>query len=514
MAGSNENLLHIIPDRQLLPNVGESGYYFSEAISELVDNSIDAFYKFSGNNQILPEAEIQISFKSNGTTIVIEDNASGMSKDELESALRLAHVSKKKRKLGQYGMGLKSACTALGNSFKIETTSVGSDKIYTVNYVESDWLNGKDDEWTIPVVSSDTSLSTHFTKITISALKMELYSYRTSQLLSHLSRRYSAYLKLPKKDGLSSKKNESSFPYVTRKDDSGVIIKVNSKRVDPLEYREVAFDSFPASDIPYNVIEMIKGESQLLGSNGVIQLSNGKEIRGWVGLLLKSSQRGFYGINLFRQGRLISEHNKDLLRSKISFESEENYDISAGHPSLARVFGEIHIDFAPATINKRQFDFESEEWKEAATAIVNDENFRKVISRSRELAQSKSKKLSPEKERKLKSVFNFLITYLKDNGSLANVIFEEPEVSHLDSPAMYTVQSHRGKVTVITNSSFPAYSLSKDQVFYNTFVFAEALSEMQTENNNFIQFIKNRNDLLSVSAKYIRKAETSKKKLV
>ena len=34
--------INILPDRSLMPKIGQTGYSVSQAISELVDNSIDA----------------------------------------------------------------------------------------------------------------------------------------------------------------------------------------------------------------------------------------------------------------------------------------------------------------------------------------------------------------------------------------------------------------------------------------------------------------------------------------
>ena len=63
-------------------------------------------------------------------------------------------------------------------------------------------------------------------------------------------------------------------------------------------------------------------------------------IHGWYGLLKEGSQRGLYGFNTFRRGRLIESY------AKIGFDE---------HPTVARVVGEIHMDDVPVTHNKREW---------------------------------------------------------------------------------------------------------------------------------------------------------------
>jgi len=74
---------------------------------------------------------------------------------------------------------------------------------------------------------------------------------------------------------------------------------------------------------------------------------NGKRVHGWHGLLREGSQRGLYGFNTFRRGRLITAF------TKIGFDE---------HPTMARIVGDIHMDDVPVTHNKREWMVESPEY--------------------------------------------------------------------------------------------------------------------------------------------------------
>ncbi len=61
-----------------------------------------------------------------------------------------------------------------------------------------------------------------------------------------------------------------------------------------------------------------------------------------------SSQKGYYGLHTYRNNRLIMPFNK------VGF---------SAHPTVARIFGEIHLDFVPVTHNKKSFEIASEKNK-------------------------------------------------------------------------------------------------------------------------------------------------------
>lgn len=89
--------------KRLMGSLRNIGYDCSTAIADLVDNSITARAS---------EVHIDIIPKNGNdpAAIVISDNGNGMSKEELQEAMRLgSEQSYEDTALGKYGLGLKTA---------------------------------------------------------------------------------------------------------------------------------------------------------------------------------------------------------------------------------------------------------------------------------------------------------------------------------------------------------------------------------------------------------------------
>ena len=124
--------INILPHRSLMPKMGQTGYSVLQAISELVDNSIDA----REEGKVLT---VEIFFDADKGMVEIIDDGIGMDEQTAIDSMRLAH-SNKKNKLGEFGLGLKTAATNLGKNFEITTTQKGSDEEYILEYDEDKWL--------------------------------------------------------------------------------------------------------------------------------------------------------------------------------------------------------------------------------------------------------------------------------------------------------------------------------------------------------------------------------------
>src|SRR6266852_2589638 len=135
---SHTKTINILPDRSLMPKIGQTGYSVSQALSELVDNSIDA--RREGN-----VLTVEIRLKPESNSIEVSDDGLGMDEETAANSIRLAH-SAKKNKLGEFGLGLKTAATSLGKKFQITTKEKDSVDEYTLEYDEDKWL--KEGDWT------------------------------------------------------------------------------------------------------------------------------------------------------------------------------------------------------------------------------------------------------------------------------------------------------------------------------------------------------------------------------
>jgi len=251
--------IDITPDKSIYHKIGEANYSISDAIAELVDNSIDATNEEG--------VEIYIVLDKKGEKIVIEDNGKGMSKEVASKSLVLAH-SKKHDALGEFGLGLKSACTSLGTIFKITSTPEGSEERYTLEYNKEKFLESSD--WHhYPLAISKATKSEHGTKIEISNLKIKLYDALVTRLKDDLARRYGPYI-----------------------EHNNVVIRVGLKK-------ETAKPCVPIE------VSLVDGSKTTFNFN----LSKGATINGWYALRMVGSQKQS-GFNMFRRGRLIKASEK------------------------------------------------------------------------------------------------------------------------------------------------------------------------------------------------------------
>lgn len=307
----------ITPDKSLIKKLGRTGYRTEQAIAELIDNSIDA-----RTTQGTERIDVRLDFDKRQITIA--DNGRGMDLGELKKALTIAKETKKNGEgLGQFGLGMKSACSTLGKSFSLTTTKPDSDAILTAEYDEDRWLGDESKDWTnFEIKKTGKEKDWHGTAITVSKLKVPLYPNQLSNLRKSFGIRYGPYLK----DGL-------------------VKIEVNSKACKA---------TGP---------ELKKGTKKRIS----IMLPSGSRITGWIGLLERRSVKGDYGIHLYRRGRLIRAFDKFGIRH---------------HPEVARIIGEISLDHVPVNFHKTGFLEDSLEYGEAAAGFRRDPEVVRMIRSS------------------------------------------------------------------------------------------------------------------------------------
>ena len=119
----------------LLESLSSTGYSLEAAISDIIDNSIDAKSK---------QIWINFFFAGLESTISVFDNGKGMTQSELEEGLKPGtQISRSEMdRLGRFGLGLKSASFSQCSEFTVATKKLNS-KISTMGYDKSVILNSK-----------------------------------------------------------------------------------------------------------------------------------------------------------------------------------------------------------------------------------------------------------------------------------------------------------------------------------------------------------------------------------
>ena len=452
MDSTIENKVDITPHVSLLPKLGHSGYKIVEAISEFIDNSIDAKVK---------DQKLSIGIEINEKRLIITDNASGMNLDEITNALKLAYTaSHQKKRLGQFGLGLKTAATSLGKKFTIKTSMSGENNWHIIIYDEDEWL--KSNKWETEIrTEPKNNYQDHGTKITIERAKYKFYPNQVTNIKRDLSFRFASFIEAMELE-----------------------IRVNSQVIERTP------------------IELRNNERFEIG----ISLDEKRKITGWYGYLIKRS-RQHYGFNLYKNGRLIAPYQK------IGFEP---------HPEAALLYGELNLDFVPVTHNKREFIENSVDFSDAQNALTKFIKENRVVIKSREISMSEHvgditertrrklfslqialekgpliEKISnietqiiPDSEltnkdtiKTLKLTQSFSPDKLDENGSFEfkvendkfNISFGLTPLGKDEEWVKYFVE--KNNITVLINTDFPLYFMVRNYSYYALILIAEAIAE-------------------------------------
>ncbi len=479
--------INILPDRSLMPKIGQTGYSVSQAIAELVDNSIDA----QKEGKLLT---VKITLDQNRKLIEVVDDGVGMDEETAINSIRLAYSSKQ-NKLGEFGLGLKTAATSLGKKFQIITTEKGGNEEYILEYDEDKWL--KSGDWTKHEIKIKKGVDKKRsgTIIRMQDLKCSIYPNLPGNIRKDLSIRFAPYI------------------------ESGEVrIGVNTKWCEP-EPLNLKTDYYsPDGKEPFD-----------------FKLESGNRIWGWRGLLKKGSDKGEYGFRIFRRGRLISQF------AKVGFNP---------HPEARQIVGELHIDYVPVTHNKREFMEESSLYqeiiredgifwsfmrdlvREARSSMrktqinqgiidkmeTQKENVMKAIKKISELKEYafpdlkekvKSRKDNSEglteleiekrdprevvtitteidpvntKTRKSQKTRTKRIYYITINGKKFKIDHSFVDLKTEDVLKDKVIDEKNG-IHVYTNIAFPAFAHTKDHIFYGVWNIAEAIAEIMVEKN-------------------------------
>ena len=292
--------IDITPDVTLLRKSGEVNYKIPDAVAELVDNPLDEAEP--GRKLTI---EVTVGQKRGEKFLQVTDDARGMTPQQAAAAMVMARSNKAKGKIGEFGMGMKTACSNLGAHFEIVTCTADAAKATRLVYDEEDFIQAG--KWEIEMEEVDKPFP-HGTSIVITKPKTNLYAGVKGTMLQKFSKLFKHYVA------------------------SGAVeIIVNGDSVEPY-----VPDTMPEYDteLRFDI--------------------NGKIVRGWASLARTGTAKGSYGFDLIRQNRVIKEH------MKIGFQP---------NAALTRLVGELHLDDFPVTNNKTDFRVDTEEWTQLSKAL-------------------------------------------------------------------------------------------------------------------------------------------------
>ncbi len=436
---NNSITVDITPDKSLIQKLGFVGYKTEQAIAELLDNSIDA--RISDKKETI---KVNLDFQKR--TIELNDNGHGMDRQDLTNAMTIARGTKSDDKLGQFGIGMKSACSALGKKFTIITSKINSNKEYRAEYDEKTWLTDEEQNWKTFIIAEETlaeEQNWHGIRIIISELNVPLYPNQVSKFKDSFNIRY--------------------FPYLNT---NQISIQLNTTFCKP-EKPDIVKDS---------------------EKNIEIKLEFGEKINGYAALLKKRSIRGHYGFHLFKNGRLIKAY------AKFGFSS---------HPENARIIGELNLDHVPVNFNKSAFIEESLEYEKVQNAFRSSPELKQIVQSSKSKSQSTvsvksvfdyfNKKSSAQylEPNIRRTVSQELLDNTKPFEIKSGNNLIEIGVKSLKNSPLYVVTKHNSKIRVMINKDDEAFRFVKNPLFLIGIIASEI--KLVGENQNFEKLLEERN---------------------
>jgi len=237
-----------------MTKISQTGYSIQEALSELIDNAIDAR---------IPNKKLLVSLDITPDEIVITDNGTGMSEEMAAKSIRLG-FSEKKLQLGEFGLGLKTSTSFLGHTFTLITTPLDKDEEYILEYDEDHWLeHGSWYEYPF-IIHRNVEKGRSGTTVIIKRLKVDVNEKLVKNIKEEFGTRFAPFIK----------NDEMELTY-------------NKEICEPL--------------LP-EILDNNRSEFEIVFKGG--------KATGWWGYQLSGLNKNYHGLSTFRRGRLVTTYDK------------------------------------------------------------------------------------------------------------------------------------------------------------------------------------------------------------
>ncbi|MCA0893285.1 ATP-binding protein [Microbulbifer agarilyticus] len=388
--------IDLTPSPRVLRMLGEIDFKAWQCLCEIIDNSIDSFSRtdFSNDSQ-KPKVTIRLPSSSQNKMkandyLVVEDNGAGMTYEELNKSLKAGFSGNNPiDKMGLFGMGFNISTARLGHRTEITTSTKESDELLRVTIDFQDLENNGHFEAPVERIPKKADeINRHGTTVRITKLRTDHLKplFQKKKILEKIGKIYGRIIR--EKDIKIIYAGNICKPFKhctwsefrngqTRDGSVPAIIKID-KLIDEKKYCSTCW------------LWMSDSDSTCPGCNESNSVKKReRRVTGWVGI-----QRYFdsdhYGIDLIRNGRVITELDKSFFYwTNREQEEELEYPVD-GHQRLGRIVGEIEIDFVKVTHQKDAFDKNTQDWRDVSLVIRGDGPIRPNIAKNQGYAINRS----------------------------------------------------------------------------------------------------------------------------
>ena len=320
----------VSPEMQLYKILQRQSYGVDTALAEFVDNSIQSFIDKKQAIKAIHQEEIKLVIKITVNTadkrIVIEDNAGGINRENFQRAIKMGHDDShkhKKKSLSVYGIGMKSAAVWFSDTWRIETSALGSKEKLITSFDLSELLSTNEKEILVNTELEDSSK--HYTKIIIdSSLRDLKEDYFQNNVLTFIQETFFKF-----KDSVDIK---LTF--------DGIVLETATAFLESPQ---------PLVHPPVDTTGKPLASSKDVSWKKRIDLNYaGRSVRGFIMIMGKGKYKS-PGVRLLRNRRVI-------LGSTTYPNKPDTLVKTSNKFSAQRIYGEIHLNDFPVNFTKTGFD--------------------------------------------------------------------------------------------------------------------------------------------------------------
>lgn len=371
----------ISPSPRVLRMLGQIDFAPWQCLSELIDNSIDAFIDQANKGAASASPAIWISLptdkelRAGKGRISIKDNASGMPINSLSNAVKAGYSGNDPiEKMGLFGMGFNISTARLGRKTEVWTTRA-TDPQWTGLVIDFDDLEKKG-TFNAPIKTRDKSDAelddgVHGTEIIITQLERDritplILGAGNKKTRGKLGKVYGRVMNRLGIDIFYGKSTIKPWKHclwdkkrtVDTKEFGKVpaVIEIDEK-LDPKKFCTICWVWLQDQDTSCHCC----GDSKNV-------ITRDRTLKGWVGVQ-RYFDRNHYGVDLIRNGRVVEELDKSFFSfTDVNGDSLFEYPVDATYWG-GRLVGELEIDFVRVSHQKDSFDKLDPEWKKVVEIV-------------------------------------------------------------------------------------------------------------------------------------------------
>lgn len=261
------------------------------ALAEYIDNALQSHIERKDELTLVHGSwpDLEITVQIDADKIVISDNAGGIAGSDVPRAFSPAKPPPNNQGLSEFGLGMKAASSWFARAWEVRTCAIGESVERTIR-MDVDKIVQEGIESVQPSFKPAPADS-HYTTLTLMPLRRAWTGARTlGKIRSHLESIYRRF----------TASTDDKYPTLR------LSIQYPSQDWHHLSYKTPEIVKMPL--LPHKMHwkhGILASAPHVEWKKPIhIQLGNGKEVQGWVGLLIQM-RKSTAGWSIFRRGRLI-----------------------------------------------------------------------------------------------------------------------------------------------------------------------------------------------------------------